>query len=253
LKEQLVLLYQLQKIDSRVQEVRASIKALPEKLQPAVQDLAKLESMLQMEKDGLADTEAWRRDQEGMIKADEDSLRKAKAKLQAAKSTKDYSAASREVDTKRRNISEREDEVLKVIDAIDTTRAQIEAHQGDVDNLRTHVEAEQARIQERVSELETEATEHATGRDEIANKLSDLDKRTLKRYDLVMRRRRYAMAPVIGGVCQGCHMSLPPQLNNVLARGDSIETCPRCNRIVYRKELFDLETDDNAAEAAAAE
>lgn len=251
MKEQLVLLYQLQKIDSRVQEVRASIKALPEKLQPAVQDLAKLEAMLQLEKDGLADTEKWRREQEGMIKADEESLRKAKMKLQAAKSTKDYSAASREVETKRRNISEREDEILKVIEAIETTRAQIEAHQGDVDNLRTHVEAEQARIAERVAELEKEATEHAAGRDELVTRLREIDERTLKRYDLVMRRRRYAMAPVVAGVCQGCHMSLPPQLNNVLARGNSIETCPRCNRIVYRQELFDLEGADGSESAAA--
>ena len=34
-------------------------------------------------------------------------------------------------------------------------------------------------------------------------------------------------------------MALPPQLNNILARMESIETCPRCGRLVYRKELLD--------------
>ena len=251
MKELLALLYQLQKIDIRVQELRASIKALPETLQPAIQDHAKLEAMLQVEKDGLADTEKWRREQESTIKSEEEALRKAKIKLQAAKSTKDYSAASREVENKRRNISEREDEVLKLIDAIEKTSAQIQAHQVDVDTLLSHVEAEQARIGEQVSKLEVEATEHARGRDEIAATIEGMDKRTLKRYHAVMKRRRFAMAPVIDGTCQGCHMSLPPQLNNILAGGDTIETCPRCTRIVYRAELFDLQSEEADATAAA--
>ncbi|MBA3503878.1 MAG: hypothetical protein H0T65_26190, partial [Deltaproteobacteria bacterium] len=44
-------------------------------------------------------------------------------------------------------------------------------------------------------------------------------------------------------VCQGCHMALPPQLNNILARMESIETCPRCSRLVYRKELLDVKPE----------
>jgi predicted nucleic acid-binding Zn-ribbon protein len=52
---------------------------------------------------------------------------------------------------------------------------------------------------------------------------------------------------VIKGMCQGCHMKLPPQLNNILARLVSIETCPRCGRMIYRKELL----DPPSAEAAA--
>jgi hypothetical protein len=43
-------------------------------------------------------------------------------------------------------------------------------------------------------------------------------------------------------------MALPPQLNNILARMESIETCPRCSRLVYRKEL--LEPKPEAAEGA---
>jgi predicted nucleic acid-binding Zn-ribbon protein len=34
-------------------------------------------------------------------------------------------------------------------------------------------------------------------------------------------------------------MALPPQLNNILARMESIEMCPRCGRLVYRKELLE--------------
>src|SRR6185295_5636064 len=68
---------------------------------------------------------------------------------------------------------------------------------------------------------------------------SAVEKNWLKTYDSLAAKRGYAVAPVIKGVCQGCHMALPPQLNNILARMESIETCPRCGRLVYRKELLE--------------
>ena len=60
-----------------------------------------------------------------------------------------------------------------------------------------------------------------------------------KIYDTVAAKRGYAVAPGVKGICQGCHMALPPQLSNVLARMESIQTCPRCSRMIYRKELLE--------------
>jgi len=244
LKDQLLSLLELQRIDSRVHELRVTMEALPGKLKPAKQDLAKLEAMLQEEKDRLADTEKWRREQEAMIQMDEEGLKKAKLKVQAAKSTKDFAAASREVENKRRSISEREDEVLKVIEAIEKSRTEIEAHETDVASLRDHVTTEEKEISAKVIKLEAEAKKIAHGREKM---MSGIPAVVLKRYDIVMRSRGGAVAAVVGGACQGCHMMIPPQLNNVLARMDSFEFCPGCQRLLYRKEL--MGGDDELSEA----
>ena len=61
-------------------------------------------------------------------------------------------------------------------------------------------------------------------------------------------RRGLAVVPVVKGVCQGCHMSIPPQLFNLLQRGTTMETCPTCNRIIYWSELMkekELEKGEN--------
>ena len=58
-------------------------------------------------------------------------------------------------------------------------------------------------------------------------------------------RRGLAVAPVQNGTCQGCNMNIPPQLFNQLQRGDSIELCATCNRIIYWDKL--LENPDGAA------
>jgi predicted nucleic acid-binding Zn-ribbon protein len=75
----------------------------------------------------------------------------------------------------------------------------------------------------------------------------------LKLYDALVAKRGYSVAPVVKGVCQGCHMALPPQLNNILARMESIETCPRCGRLIYRKELLEPPAPKEGAEEPKSE
>jgi predicted nucleic acid-binding Zn-ribbon protein len=243
LKDQLVSLQELQTVDAQIQEQRSSIQALPAKLAPAKQDLAKLEAMLQIEKSKLAETEAWRAEQEEMISREETAVKDAKAKLQQAKNSRDFAAASREVDNKRRNISEREEEVLKVIEALETSKTNLEAHEKDVDALRSTVEAEEKSIGEKVTELEAGLSGVLAEREALAAKVPPP---LLKRYEMIKNRRGLAVVPVKEGVCQGCHMSLPPQLNNILARFESVENCPNCQRLLYRIELLEQATEQDS-------
>ena len=98
MKEQLILLEDLQRHDAKVREVEGQLKALPEKLRAMQADLAKVEAMLARERGELGDSEKWRRDQDIQLKDSEQSIAKAKAKLQQVKGGKDYLAAQREVE-----------------------------------------------------------------------------------------------------------------------------------------------------------
>jgi hypothetical protein len=55
----------------------------------------------------------------------------------------------------------------------------------------------------------------------------------------VKKRRGFAVVEVVNGACRGCHMSLPPQLVNILAGQDTIENCPSCQRLVYTQAMLD--------------
>ena len=238
MKEQIRLLQKLQTIDSRTEEIRRQIVALPERLKPAQQDHARLAAMLEAERTKIAETETWRKEQEALIKTDNEGVRAAKLKLAAAKSARDYAMANREIDNKRRSISSREEEVLKIIEAMESKKTSLEAQEAQVAEIGDKLAAEKAVIDEQVVELEARATESTTGRDEIAEQV---DKALLRKYESVIKRRGVAMVPVENGDCGGCHMQIPPQLNNIIARGESIEVCPACYRLLYRKEL--VETD----------
>ena len=104
-----------------------------------------------------------------------------------------------------------------------------------------------AALAEQIATLAAQLAEATAERDAARGQVAA---QWLKIYDTLAMKRGYAVSPVVKGVCQGCHMALPPQLNNILARLQSVETCPRCHRLIYRKELFDA---DPAAPAEAAE
>jgi predicted nucleic acid-binding Zn-ribbon protein len=235
-RQQLVFLLQLQQSDVKVRELESAVKQLPAKLDPLRKDLAKLQGMLDGERAKLAETDSWRKSQQELIDRERDSLKAAQSKLQASKNSKEFGAASREVENKRKSISDRETELKKVSDASSTGATGLAARDKDVDALRNELAASEAAMAEQLAGLNAQLAEAKAARDAAR---AQVELKWVKVYDSLVAKRGYSVAPVVKGICQGCHMALPPQLNNILARMESIEMCPRCGRLIYRKELLE--------------
>ena len=238
MREQLVFLLQLQQSDIKVRELEAAVNQLPAKLDPLRRDLAKLQGMLDGERAKLSETETWRKQQQELIDREREALKTAQSKLQASKNSKEFGAATREVENKRKSISDRESELKKVGEASTASTTQLESRNKDVEGLRTELANSEAAMADQIAALQAQLAEAKAAQ---AAARTQVDPKWLKVYDALLfaQKRGFAVAPVVKGVCQGCHMALPPQLNNILARMESIETCPRCSRLVYRKELLE--------------
>src|SRR5205823_11560405 len=128
----------------KVRELEAAAKQLPAKLDPLRRDLAKLQGMLDIERGKLAETEAWRKAQQELIDRERDALKNAQAKLQQSKNSKEFGAASREVENKRKAISDRESELKKVSEATSAQSAQLASRDGDVQTLRDQLTSSEA-------------------------------------------------------------------------------------------------------------
>ncbi len=236
MKDQLLFLLELQTIDSKVKELEAARQSLPTRTEPLRRDLAKLEGMLGGERQKLAETEVWKKQQADLLAREQEALRNAKQKLQGSKTGKEYHAASREVDNKRKSIHDKEAELKKVSEALSTGGSVIGERDAAIGQLRDQLSAEEAQIAVKLEELTRQIAEAASGRDELRARI---EKGWLKTYDTLAGKRGYAVCPVINGTCQGCQMRIPPQLNNILARMETLEMCPRCGRIIYRKEMIE--------------
>ncbi len=248
MKDQLLLLLELQTIDLKVRELDTARKALPARSAPLRNDLAKLEAMLDGEKQKLTDAELWQRQQQAILAREQDLLRAAKSKLQGTRTGKEFHAATREVEFKRKSINDREGELKKVTEALGSSGAVIGERDAAIQKLRDELAAEEARIAAQLEELAQQVAVITAGRDEVRAKI---DKAWLKTYDSLIVRG-VAVAPVIAGICQGCRVRILPQQNNKLARLETIEACERCGRIIYRKEMLEPPAADAAPATADA-
>lgn len=236
MREQLVHLLQLQTSDAKVRELEQAATQLPARLDPLRRDLAKLQGMLEAERAKLAETETWRKNQQDLLDREREALKLAQTKVQQVKNSKEFGAATREVENKRKSISDREAELKKVAETTAASTAQFASRDKDVESVRTELANSEAAQADQLADIHDKLAAAKQERDAAR---AHVDKQWLKTYDSLVGKKGYAVAPVVKGVCQGCHMTLPPQLNNILARMESIETCPRCARLVYRKELLE--------------
>jgi hypothetical protein len=62
----------------------------------------------------------------------------------------------------------------------------------------------------------------------------EVDQDLLRTY-LFLRERKggQAISSIVGGVCQACHIGIPPQQFNELKKCIALMTCPNCNRVIY--------------------
>ncbi|MCW5201092.1 hypothetical protein VU07_04770, partial [Desulfobulbus sp. F4] len=84
---------------------------------------------------------------------------------------------------------------------------------------------------EAVRKVEVRRAEVLVSRNQLAHELPSAQ---IKRYDkLLIKRKGLAVVRVSAGVCQGCFMTVPPQLFNQVRKGGEICACPACQRILF--------------------
>jgi hypothetical protein len=97
--------------------------------------------------------------------------------------------------------------------------------------LKKNLQEEKDRIAKEMTLLEEELAEQEKKRSSL---LTMVDRDLLKRYILLRERKGgKAVSSVVGGVCQTCHLGIPPQQFNDLQKGEVLQSCPNCNRIIY--------------------
>ena len=161
------------------------------------------------------------------VDRDREALRSAQTKLQASKNTKEWGAASREVDNKRKLDQRPRGRAKKVGRGENTSgNAALEGREKDVNAIRTQLSGRTARPRWPIRRSTSRPASPRRG-PRATPHCSQVEKQYVKQYDTLIGKRGYAVAPVVKGVCQGCHMALPPQLNNILARMQAIETSIR--------------------------
>jgi predicted nucleic acid-binding Zn-ribbon protein len=234
LREKLDALEALQAIDLEKADVQAEAAVLPAR---RVEIDAHLKTSRRKYDEQRAKLEANEREQrqlEQVLQMERDKVKKWEGRLGDIKTPREYAALNREIEISKkqnehaneqiRELAQVAGELQKTIEA--TEEGLLEVEEGSQAQLKA-LEVRQAEIEERLQSFDGRRADAAKA----------VEPGLLARYENIRRRRPgAAIALVIGGTCRGCHRNIPPQLALILARANSIETCPNCNRIIYSAE-----------------
>lgn len=245
MRDQLKWLEELQKHDAKIKELNEALAAIPAKIKATESDLARVESLLASERAQLEDARKYLNEQRGLLEFEGHQVLAAKQKLSQSKNPREATAAQREIDQTREMSQSREGEIKKLVDAVTSKEAVLAERAGEVQGLKDVVEKDRQAAEGKLAEVRGEIEKLQSEREALA---ANVKPDVLKRYASIRNKKGSAVSPVRNGTCSACNMNIPPQLFNVLRRGNSIETCPYCHRIVF----FD-ETKAETPEGAAAD
>ena len=158
-------------------------------------------------------------------------IARSKTRMGEVKTNKEYHAMLKEVEEVKKEISGKEDAALELMGIIEKLRGELETVEKEVIERRKKLEEDRAQL-----ETENAGLKERLDRLEAIQQLvrDKLEPDLLKRSEFLLKKQAgIAVAAVQNGVCQVCHMIIPPQKFIELQRDDAILQCPHCHRFIY--------------------
>jgi hypothetical protein len=185
---------------------------------------------LEKEREQLAEAEEWDQQAEREIKLQDELLAKSRGKQSGARNERELTAAQREIEAIKKATSDKDEERLQMMEAMNERRRNIAKHETEIGELQKVLDAAAAEAKLKAAEVEAKKREWDGRRAAAASKLKP---RILKLYDNIRKSRTNAVVELSDETCLGCNMSLPPQIYIDVQRMNRIFQCPYCSRIIY--------------------
>jgi predicted nucleic acid-binding Zn-ribbon protein len=244
LKDKLLVLIQLQECDNRITRALQAKEQAPMKIQKLEDQLRAMEAQFKADEEQLEAFKSNRRQLEREIQELDGKIEKSSTKLAQIKSNKEYTAALKEIDDLKTIKFQTEEKAIQTMETAEELERKCKNQKDELKALKDQCERDKDEVKEELLELEKDLESLQREKNQLC---CDFDQNLLKRY-LFLRERKggLAISSVVTGVCQTCHMGIPPQKFNELIRGNDLMTCPHCNRIIYWGDDQDFQKTSTA-------
>jgi len=228
--EVLLNLYQLQKIDSQIDELVANRGELPERVGELRMVIEDRENILHEIEHRIAGNETEMRritDESNEIK---EKLDKYKGQQFDVKTTREYDAITFQIEDADRRLREDSDLMGRISIELENAKAEADDLSRELQDMRAEFEDSEKMLNEMMAETAAEEKELLAKRAEIEPKITQ---NYLSIYERVRPAKEgVAVVALKGGVCGGCFNAVPRQLVLELNRGLKHTVCEYCGRII---------------------
>ncbi len=231
MKEQLELLWELQKIDLDLQGIQEEKDRYPNEMKK-LEEKQKLEKeRIQKEKEKVESLDKTRRQKEGQLNSEQEKIKRTEGKMFEIKTNKEYQALLIEIDAMKEASSRMEEEILQVMDEIEEVKKDLSKREKEAKGTLEKIEGERKKLQEKMTHDENAWSKQTERRDVLSKQI---EPKLLKLYHMLKEKRQgLGMVGVKRETCQGCFVHVPPQMFIEVQKTNTLIRCPNCNRILY--------------------
>ena len=235
MKEQLLLLVELQECDSQMVKIVGKKKSLPDKIDKLDEAFRIFQKEIEQNKRKFDEVKAHHVECENKIKKINESMTKTRERLLEVKNNKEYQAMLKENETAEVMRGDIETEIISILDELEKLSVLVKNDQATLDEYRKKYEEEKRLVEADLNSIDAGYVTLEHKRIELKDKVSaDL----LAKYEKIKKRSKgIGVASVWKAVCNGCHMNIPPQLYNELQKTSELISCPNCHRIMYFQNM----------------
>jgi predicted nucleic acid-binding Zn-ribbon protein len=234
-REQIAALAELQQIELEISKISAKLSKVDQRFEELDGKLLNLRQMIEQHESKIKEMNRQYRAFESDAQAHLDRIKKSEAKLSSVKTNKEYQSSLKEIDDLKEKNSKLEDEMIEFLERIEEADKELKVKSAAYSALKTEIQTEKETIQK-----EAQGERHQLEKlDAEWKTLSEgVDAELLVTFNRIKNNQtnKIGIVAVSNAVCQGCHMNIPPQLYNELQRGDKLQRCPICARIIYWKD-----------------
>lgn len=218
------------KLDVRLNGCRLELGLLPDKIARVRRTLGDIVSAETSAEERLKSGVHERRSLERQVEDNAERIKKYKTQLMELKTNKEYTAMLHEISHVEGDTDAKEERLLILMDELDQLTESNEKDGQETSRRKKELSAESEQLEERVRAL-NETIEKLEA--EKPGVLSGLNPRIKKQYERVLAKMNdFAVANVVGDVCQGCFTRIPPQTSVEVRQNARIITCEACGRIL---------------------
>ena len=232
MKEDLAKLVDLQITDTNIRRLKQSVESAQERRASLEQEFEQHAFSIREVQKRRDDLNAERADNEKQIAEIKTYLERADRNLKHAQNQKEYETAMREIDALQKQVVALETKVVELMASAEEVEKELESRAEEINSLDSKrdeaLSAFDAQINSDQAELATEESKREAVFVTLPAQLAAVYNRLAQR-----SRDGIAVAEVINGSCSACNMSLRPQMNVEVKKGDQIVTCENCSRILY--------------------
>lgn len=231
MKEDLQLLWELQKIDLELKAIEEDRDRFPKEIKK-LDEKQKLEKeRILKEKEKLEALEKERKQKEKHLFGEQEKIKRSEGRMAEVKTNKEYQALLTEIETFKEAVGRVEEEILVIMDQIEELKKQISKREKEIALTLEQVEAEKKEIQERMNRGEVLWKEKLERREVLSKQV---ESKLFQLYNTLKEKRQgIGMVSARNETCQGCYVNVPPQLFIEVQKNNSLIRCPNCNRILY--------------------